>query len=435
LSVPGRQTMAPEVGGAGVDREAVHQMLRLLHLADARLGASHPDLGDAAAAHRERQFAALAAAVDIALAEKVEVVLVAGDLFASSVVSRRTVERAAAEIARLAAARIRTVILPGEHDPDDRASLYRAHDLAALAGTGPAEDLVTVLTSDRPVVHLTSLDLVVAGRPSAGARTPAVAPAEALASLGSEATAAAGMASEKAARGSTGRGRTAPVAAWRIGLIHAAPEAAGGDLPAAGIAATGLDYLALGGAPDQATGREGDVAWGVPGPPEQVVVDRPNPGGVLVVTLGMEGGRKTVAVEGRTTGRATHGDLVVDAASAGSQAALVEELRLAADADRVLDVRLVGAVTDDVVIEGSEMEDALREAYLRVRVHDTTEPVLTSGDLPPAKTVAGAFVRRVEGSIADLEASGDPDAADEAADLRRVLRLGRRLLAGEEVLA
>jgi hypothetical protein len=410
-------------------------MLRLLHLADAQLGASHPDLGDAAAAHRERQFTALAAAVDVALAEKVEVVLIAGDLFASNVVSRRTVERAAAEIARLAAARIRTVILPGEHDPDDRTSVYRAYDLAALAGTGPAEDLVTVLTSDHPVVHLTSLDLVVTGRPSPGAGAPVAAPGEALASLRSGGTAPAGAPAEGPAGGGPGHGRAAPAATWCIGLVHGAPEAAGGDLPADAIASTGLDYLALGGVPEQATGREGDVTWGVPGPPEQVVVDRPEPGGVLVVTLGLEGGRKAVAVEGRTTGRATHGDLVVDAASTESQAALVDDLRLAADADRVLDVRLVGAIDDGVVIDGAEVEDALREEYLRIRVHDTTEPVLTSGDLPPAMTVAGAFVRRVEGSIADLEASGDPDAADEAADLRRVLRLGRRLLAGEEILA
>jgi hypothetical protein len=57
------------------------------------------------------------------------------------------------------------------------------------------------------------------------------------------------------------------------------------------------------------------------------------------------------------------------------------------------------------------------------------------GDLPPGDTVAGAFVRSVEGRIADLEATGDPDAEEEASGLRQVLRLGRRVLAGEEVRA
>jgi hypothetical protein len=61
--------------------------------------------------------------------------------------------------------------------------------------------------------------------------------------------------------------------------------------------------------------------------------------------------------------------------------------------------------------------------------------MLTTGDLPPADTVAGAFTRGVEGRIADLEAADDPSADEEAAFLREVLRLGRRLLAGEEVRA
>ena len=60
-------------------------MLRLLHTADVHLGARHADLGDRAAMQRERQFAAFVATVDLALAEKVDLVLIAGDLFDSNV--------------------------------------------------------------------------------------------------------------------------------------------------------------------------------------------------------------------------------------------------------------------------------------------------------------------------------------------------------------
>ncbi len=76
-------------------------MLRLLHTADVHLGARHADLGEAASAQRERQFAAFAASVDLALAEKVDLFLVAGDLFDSNVQPRRSVERVAAELGRL----------------------------------------------------------------------------------------------------------------------------------------------------------------------------------------------------------------------------------------------------------------------------------------------------------------------------------------------
>ena len=60
-------------------------------------------------------------------------------------------------------------------------------------------------------------------------------------------------------------------------------------------------------------------------------------------------------------------------------------------------------------------------------------PPLTTGVLPSAETIPGAFIRNVEGRIAELEAGGDPAAVDEAAELRDVLRLGRLLLAGHEV--
>ena len=109
-------------------------MLRIIHTADVHLGARHDDLGEQAAAQRERQFAAFKATIDLALTEKVDLFLIAGDLFDSNVQPRRSVERVAAELKRLAEARIRTVIIPGTHDCYDRASIYRAYDLAALAG-------------------------------------------------------------------------------------------------------------------------------------------------------------------------------------------------------------------------------------------------------------------------------------------------------------
>src|SRR6476620_9388390 len=100
-------------------------MLRIIHTADVHLGARHDDLGEQAAAQRERQFAAFTATVDLAIGERVDLVLIAG------------------ELARLVQARIRTAIIPGTHDVYDRSSIYRAYDLRALAGSTPADDFLT----------------------------------------------------------------------------------------------------------------------------------------------------------------------------------------------------------------------------------------------------------------------------------------------------
>ncbi len=377
-------------------------MLRLLHMADVHLGARREDLGEAAAALRERQHAALRAAVDLALAEHVGAVLVAGDLFDANTASRRSVERAVGQLARLAAARIRVVLLPGDHDGYTRASVYRAYDIPALAGG----DMVTVLTPDAPVVHIDALDAVVVG--PADPSRPAAGP---FASMGG----------------------SLPSTTWRIGLLHASVGEGSGRVSAAALEASGLDFAALGHDHAASAGRAGATTWAVPGSPEQVDVDRDRQGTVNLVRLDETGGAKHVEVEARTVGSTWHRALEVDVASIESQDALVDRLRAAADPELVLDVRLEGDRPDSLDLDPATVEDALRGSYLHLHVDDRSRPPLTAGALPPAETIAGAFIRNVEGRIAELEASGEAAAEEEAAELREVLRLGRRLLTGTEV--
>ena len=191
-----RQVSCPARRGTQRGGRSTRVMLRLLHTADVHLGARHADLGDRAATQRERQFAAFVATVDLALEEKVDLVLIAGDLFDSNTQPRRSVERAAAQIKRLVDARIRVVIAPGTHDVYDKASIYRAFDLPALAGA-VGSDLVTVLDPDHHDVHLQALDLVVHGRCYATKR----APESPLAGLDAS---------------------TDDRATWHVGLLHAA---------------------------------------------------------------------------------------------------------------------------------------------------------------------------------------------------------------------
>lgn len=389
-------------------------MLRLLHTADVHLGARHADLGDAASAQRERQFAAFRTSVDLAIAEQVDLFLVAGDLFDSNVQPGRSVERVAAELARLAQARIRSVLIPGTHDVYDRSSVYRAYDLPALAGTRPAEEMVTILTPERPWIHFPSLDAVVHGPVFATKRAPH-SPLRDLAAA------------------------EAPAATWRIGLLHASVAIPGRTehdevvVTLDEIGASGLDYLALGHWHSAQRSKAKGVTYAYSGAPEPVAVDQDRAGKVLLVTLEERDGAKVVSVEERVVGRTSFRSLDVDAATVASQPALVDKLRSTADPDLVLDVRLIGVRPDALDLESLEVEEALKGAYLRVRVRDASRPALTEGALPPAETIAGAFIRSVEGRIADLEASGDDPAQREAAELRDALRLGRLLLAGQEV--
>jgi exonuclease SbcD len=391
-------------------------MLRLLHTADVHLGARHADLGDAAVAQRERQFAAFRATVDLALAERVDLFLVAGDLFDSNVQPRRSVERVAAELARLAEARIRSVLIPGTHDVYDRSSVYRAYDLAAMAGQRPDDDGVTVLTPERPWVHLAALDLVVHGPVFATKRAP-----------------------HSPFRDLAAHVAQTPPATWRVGLLHASLAIEGRTdhdevvITTDEIAASGLDYLALGHWHSAQQGKAKGVAYAYAGAPEPVAVDQDRAGKVLLITLDERDGSRSVTVEERTVGRTRFELVEVDAADVGSQPALVDRLAARADPDVVLDVRIIGVRPDALDLDAGEVEAALRTSFLRVRVRDRSRPALTEGPIPPPATIAGAFIRTVEGRIAALEASGDDAAVREADELRDVLRLGRLLLAGHEV--
>jgi DNA repair exonuclease SbcCD nuclease subunit len=384
-------------------------MLRVLHTADVHLGARHADLGEQAAAQRERQFAAFRATIDLALAEPVDLVLVAGDLFDSNVQPRRSVERVAAELRRLVEGRIRTVLIPGTHDVYDRASIYRSYDLPALAGA-VGSDLLTVLTPDRASVALEPLDLVVHGQVFATKR----APHSPLRDLDV----------------------AAPAATWHIGMVHGSisiPGQTEGDevvITTDEIAASKLDYLALGHWHSTSKGKAGTTTYAYSGAPEPVALDQDRAGKVLLVTLEERNGRKSVEVAERQVGQTRFERLELDAPTIPSQPALIQLLAGRADPDLVLDVRLIGVRPDALDLSADEVEAAVAGQFLKIRVRDRSVPALSEGTIPPQDTILGAFIRDVEARVAELEAAGDDLAA---AEVRDALRLGRLLLSGEEV--
>jgi exonuclease SbcD len=397
-------------------------MLRIIHTADVHLGARHDDLGEQASAQRERQFASFVATVDLAIAEKVDLFLIAGDLFDSNVQPRRSVERVAAQLKRLAAAKIRTVIVPGTHDTYDRASIYRANDLKAMAGSTRDDDWVTILTPETPSIHIPACDAVVHG-PVFGTKKAPHSPLRDL---------AADVATARAD------------ANWQIGLVHgsvAIPGKTDRDdvvFTTEEIGASGLDYLALGHWHSAQQSKAGGVAYAYAGAPEPVALNQDRAGKVLLVELDARTTGRTVSLQERVVGKTRFEKLDVDAAAVTSQPALVETLRRKGDPDLVLDARIVGVRPDELDLHLDEIEAALAPAFLKVRVRDRSMPALTEGPLPSPETIAGAFIRDMEARIAELEAGQGPDgpspvAAGEASELRDALRLGRLLLAGHEV--
>ena len=104
--------------------------LRVLHTADVHLDGDVGGNAEQQLAYRERGRAVLRRIVDRALADEVDLVLIAGDLFDHNRVPDATIAFVRAQLERL---RQPIVILPGNHDALYTKAIYDRHDFSAGA--------------------------------------------------------------------------------------------------------------------------------------------------------------------------------------------------------------------------------------------------------------------------------------------------------------
>lgn len=376
-------------------------MPRLLHLADLHLGWSPRALPeDRARARRERRDALLDRAVDLALREGVDAVLVVGDLFERHRPDGATVARALRALRRLDAAGIAVVTVPGNHDELSYAdSVYRteAERWPGVLVRRPTFGPVATLRLGGHDVHLAGLAYV-------GGVTPAGAP---LASF--PRTDAPGL---------------------HVALAHGTlvrPGAAGAfagerslPLDAVALAGAGFDYAALGHlhVPAVHTGARGPLVY--PGCVGGKGLDDVGARHWTLVDLGPAGARVTeVAAPVQPLAR-----LDVDVGAFDDAVALRAHVRDLGDPDTLLRVRLVGAIAFDLDPEALAADAA--GDFFHLEVEDATTSVAPAllerwAERP---TVAGAFVRRLRARLA--VAADD----DERALLTRALRYGLHALEG-----
>jgi len=381
-------------------------MPRLLHLADVHLGARHPDLGPAASRMRERQAAAFRRAIDAGIEARVDVALVCGDLFDSNAQSRRVVEAAALELRRLTERSIRVVVIPGNHDAWEGGSIYRVFDLRLMAGLSEGSDLLTVLTPHKHEVLFRDLDLIVHGRVPTMRRVSRSPLADFTV-----------LADDRAR--------------WRVAMIHGSLVAGSDDgqddvrFTSEEIAASGIDYLALGHGHAWQTGRSGGTTWTIPGAVEALQPGDDTAGRVAVVELTDRSGRKSVEVQEAVVGRTRFSTVTIDAADVVAPGALVTRLQALADPDVVLDVVLTGTSDGWLDTDQTALAEELADAFLAVRLHDQSRLA------PPAPIDAapGTFERTFHDALLEhataFERDGDLTGAQDA---RAAYQLGRRLL-------
>jgi DNA repair protein SbcD/Mre11 len=372
--------------------------VRLLHTSDLHLGATFKVLGERGREQSRQLRETLRRVVDLAIEERVGLVVIAGDLFDSIPAARVEVGFAAGQLARLGDAGIPACVIAGNHDPFEDGSVSVWGELAGrssgLRVFGP--DLETQVFPEQ--------DLTVIGRSIRG-RLTSLSPL-------------AGLPVPKRTR-------------YVVGIAHGGIQRP--DLPpqfglitSEEIAASGVDYLALGDWHSLKDMSSGGVAAWYSGAPEMIDLDEPGSGQVCLVTVREAG---EVDVMPRRVGRRRAARLTADVATAGGPEAVVRMIRDHADPDTALILTLTGlaALGDRVNID--RLREDLAPEFFRLELRDESHLRAETIDPSqyPEQTVIGRFVRLMYEQIASRE--GDMRAIAEDA-----LAYGVALLEGKEIL-
>lgn len=366
-------------------------MITLLHTADLHLGMGFPGLGERGRDHREQLKRTFARIVDLALAERVDLMLIAGDLFDSHHQSEGTLTFVRDQFLRLQHGGIRVALLAGNHDPLGEGSVWTRARFEASCPN------VTLFGPEPQPVVYRDLDLTVIGQ-SVGPEGPQPL-------------------------GAWPRKRSARFA---VGLAHGSSYRAGvvetGTIHPADIKSLGLDYLALGDWHSaQPVSGPPTPAW-YPGAPEFLQMDQE--GGQVILVRIPEPGQAQVRLE--RVGRRRYRRLEVDVS--GLDADRVRARVLAEiDPDVVLDVVLTGTVAPQMLIDARELEETIQDGCYRARVRNQSTVWLEEKALEafPERTLVGRYIRLMR----EQTAAATPE---EQSVLQEALQVGVALLLSAE---
>ncbi len=369
--------------------------LKLLHIADVHLDAPFRWLGARGKEQRKQLRETFRAVVDLALQERVDAFLVAGDLFDSNSPSQDAVDVVQAQLRRLD---VPVFLLPGTHDCFDEGSIYRKVDFVATIGS----HVHVFKGHSQTSVEVSKLGLTVHGRANL----------------------------TKTSNSSPLRGLTRnPGTPFNVALAHgslAMPHAED-DFPVApaDIGSSGMNYVALGHWHSYRECSSGSRKACYPGPPE--LLAEGELGCVLLLEL-TEGGTR---VEQRRVRRRHHDRLEIPLDGVQSVEEVVQRISSLRDGDLILSVTLSGLRTLDLLVEPAKLSLELSDRFFALRIDDRSHPQVSSEVMQsfPDNTVTGQFVRRM--NVLIDEVADDPE---QRRMRESALQIGVALLQGRKVL-
>ncbi|MBE3598786.1 MAG: DNA repair exonuclease [Limnochordaceae bacterium] len=376
-------------------------MLRLLHLADLHLGWTPSFMPEPRRAERKRRRdALLRAAVDWSLRpeHRIGMVVIAGDLFETHTPDEALAASAVRELGRLVEAGIAVVTVPGNHDEITyHNSIYRrwADRWPGVLVQHPFPAHVTTLTVAGVPVHVYGLAYT-------GGLTPAQRP---LTQFPKPDEPGLHLAVFHGVLGDWGGERSLPLD----------PEALG---------AAGYDYVALGHIHQHREHRLGRTTAVYCGAVESKDFEDPGVGHWTVVELDGAPGHFTARIERPPAPAQIAETVTVDAGRFDDPAALEAALLGMGGPERILRVRLTGALPFELDVDA--LAASLADRFYHLRIEDQTETVSDAllDRWAAQPTILGTFIRRMRRRLE--QATGD----EERRLVVKALRRGVHALSG-----
>ncbi|MFO7772526.1 MAG: DNA repair exonuclease [Dehalococcoidia bacterium] len=371
-------------------------MLKILHTADIHLGAKFSGLRNKSDSQREQLRATFKRVIATAIDERVNIVLIAGDLFDANQQPQRNIDLVIEQFNLLQQNNIPVCLVPGTHDSLDSTSIYRKVDFQ-----GKCSNVKVFAEENISYQEYPSLDLTVYGKPNLSNRSY-ISPLKGL--------------------------KPATSSRFHIAMAHGSfyiPEKVAEDdhvFRLEELEDSGMDYVALGHWHRVYNCSKKPPAW-YPGPPEWIP-DQRERGAVLLVSLLDRG---EVRVEPRVLGVRDYDELEIDVSEIRDLVELKARISQGATQDVVMEVTLRGLRDTELMLSPEELETELGEKFFHLGVIDESHP--RSGEVAEdeERLIRNRFIKLVKGQIESSE-------GEEKSIAENALQYGLALLDGKEVL-
>jgi len=349
-------------------------MLKILHTADIHLGAKFSGLGNKGASQREQLRTTFKNIIATAIDERVNIVLIAGDLFDANQQPQRNIDLVIEQFNLLNQNNIPICLIPGTHDSLDSSSIYKKVDFE-----GKCSNLKIFADENISYKEYPEFNLTVYGKPNLSNRSY-VSPLKGL--------------------------KPATLSKFHIAMAHGSlyiPEKIAEDdhvFRLEEVKASGMDYLALGHWHRVYSCSEKPPAW-YSGPPEWIP-DQRERGAVLLVSLSDAG---EVKVEPKMVGLRDYDEVEIDMSEIQDLAKLKAIISEGANQNLVRKATLKGLRDAELIVNPKELEDDVGKEFFHLKVSDQSHVKLKeiSESTYERQLIKAKFIKLMNEKIASSE--------------------------------